>query len=66
MKKKEEWIHHITFAVNNIEEKLRHAEKKGLKLIDVVPRKGAEGFEIAFLHPKSTGGVLIEICDNKQ
>ncbi len=64
--KKGEGIHHIAFAVRDIEEKLRHAEKEGVKLIDAIPRKGAEGLEIAFLHPKSTGGVLIEICEDKQ
>jgi len=63
--KKGEGIHHIAFAVNNIDEQLKHAEKKGVRLIDVIPRKGAEGLEIAFLHPGSTGGVLIELCENK-
>src|SRR5512140_19575 len=63
IEKKGEGIHHIAFAVRDIEEKLRHAEKEGVRLIDSMPRKGAEGLEIAFLHPKSTGGVLIEICE---
>jgi methylmalonyl-CoA/ethylmalonyl-CoA epimerase len=64
--KRGEGIHHIAFAVKNLEEKLRQAEKEGVTLIDATPRKGAEGLEIAFLHPKSTGGVLIEVCEDKQ
>ena len=63
---KGEGIHHIAFAVEKIEELLVHAEKMGVKLIDSIPRKGAEGLDIAFLHPKSTSGVLIEICENKK
>jgi methylmalonyl-CoA/ethylmalonyl-CoA epimerase len=63
IEKKGEGIHHI--AVNNIDAQLKHAEKEGVKLIDVNPRKGAEGLNIAFLHPRSTGGVLIELCENR-
>jgi len=65
IEKKGEGIHHIAFAVDNIEDQLLHAEKSGVKLIDSTPRKGAEGLDIAFLHPRSTSGVLIEICENK-
>ena len=65
IEKKGEGIHHIAFAVNNIDAQLKHAEKEGVKLIDVISRKGAEGLEIAFLHPRSTGGVLIELCENR-
>ncbi len=65
IEKRGEGIHHIAFAVNNIDDQLRHAEKEGVKLIDFNPRKGAEGLDIAFLHPKSTGGVLIELCEHK-
>lgn len=64
IEKKGEGIHHIAFAVKNIEEKLKHASDSGVKLIDSTPRKGAEGLDIAFLHPKSTAGILIEICEN--
>lgn len=60
-----EGIHHIAFAVNDIEKQLKHAEEIGIRLIDARPRKGAEGLDIAFLHPKSTSGVLIEICEDK-
>jgi len=63
--KRGEGVHHIAFAVKHIGEKLKNAEKNGIALIDRVPRKGAEGLDIAFLHPKSTGGVLIEICEGK-
>ena len=56
-------VHHIAFAVNGIEETLVAVEKNGIQLIDSKPRKGAEGLDIAFLHPKSTGGVLTELCE---
>lgn len=62
IEKRGEGIHHIAFAVNNIDEQLKHADREGVRLIDSNPRKGAEGLDIAFLHPKSTGGVLIELC----
>jgi methylmalonyl-CoA/ethylmalonyl-CoA epimerase len=66
IEKKGEGIHHIAFAVENIEEGLIEAEKSGIRLIDSIPRKGADGLDIAFLHPKSTAGVLIEVCENKK
>lgn len=65
IEKKGEGIHHIAFAVKNIEDQLVNAEYHGVKLIDSVPRKGAEGLDIAFLHPRSASGVLIELCENK-
>ncbi len=65
LEKRGEGIHHIAFAVENIEERLREAEAAGIKLIDTVPRQGAEGLSIAFLHPKSTLGVLTELCEDK-
>jgi methylmalonyl-CoA/ethylmalonyl-CoA epimerase len=58
-------MHHMAFAVENIEEKLKEAEEKGVRLIDKTPRNGAEGLSIAFLHPKSTNGVLTELCEDK-
>lgn len=58
-------VHHIAYAVENIEEALAEAEAKGIRLIDKTPRKGAEGLTIAFLHPKSTEGVLTELCEDK-
>jgi len=66
IEKRGEGIHHIAFAVKNISEQLKQAEEKGVKLIDIVPRKGAEGLDIAFIHPKSASGVLIEICEDKR
>jgi methylmalonyl-CoA/ethylmalonyl-CoA epimerase len=66
IEKRGEGIHHIAFAVRNISEQLKQAEEKGVKLIDTVPRKGAEGLDIAFIHPKSASGVLIEICEDKK
>ncbi len=65
IEKRGEGVHHIAFAVTNIEKQLKHAERAGIKLIDANPRKGAEGLDVAFLHPKSTGGVLFEICEEK-
>jgi methylmalonyl-CoA/ethylmalonyl-CoA epimerase len=65
IEKKGEGIHHMAFAVKNIEDQLKHAEDKGIRLIDKAPRKGAEGLNIAFLHPKSTFGVLTELCEDK-
>jgi len=63
--KKGEGIHHIAFAVTGLEEGLKHVENNGIRLIDSNPRKGAEGLDIAFLHPGSTAGVLIELCEHK-
>jgi len=56
-----EGVHHITLKVRNIEAVLQELRNKGLRLIDEKPRKGAEGSKIAFIHPKSTGNVLIEL-----
>ncbi len=63
LEKKGEGIHHIAFAVENATEALAEAEAQGIALIDKVSRKGAEGMNIGFLHPKSTHGVLIEFCN---
>lgn len=63
IEKKGEGMHHIAFAVNEIEKSLKNLEDKGIKLIDKVPRKGAEGLDIAFIHPGSANGVLIELCE---
>lgn len=59
-----EGVHHIAFAVENLQEKLDKAAEKGVRLIDKTPRKGAEGLNIAFLHPKFTLGVLTELCED--
>jgi methylmalonyl-CoA epimerase len=55
-------LHHTAYRVDDIVEKLAELRAKGVRLIDQTPRKGAHGNTIAFLHPKSTGGVLIELC----
>lgn len=60
-----EGVHHLAYAVENIEECLKEAGESGIRLIDQQPRKGAEGLHIAFLHPKSTAGVLTEFCEKK-
>lgn len=65
VEKKGEGIHHIAFAVNNIEQSLKTVEEKGVRLIDKTPRMGAEGLHIGFLHPKSTFGTLTEFCEKK-
>jgi len=62
IEKKGEGIHHIAFAMEDVAGALAEAAGKGVRLIDKVPRKGAEGLHIGFLHPKSTGGVLTEFC----
>jgi len=59
---KGEGVHHIAFAVSNVADALAEVEAKGVRLIDQEPRSGAEGLSIAFLHPKSTGSVLTELC----
>ena len=63
LEKKGEGIHHIAFAVEGgLQLALDQAAEQGIQLIDKAPRKGAEGLNIAFLHPKSTHGVLTELC----
>ena len=61
--KKGEGIQHVAFRVENIEEALEELKQKGVSLIDERPRIGAGGAKIAFIHPKSTNGVLIELCE---
>jgi methylmalonyl-CoA/ethylmalonyl-CoA epimerase len=63
IEKKGEGIHHLAFAVEGLQESLNILAEKGINLIDKSPRKGAEGLNIAFLHPKSTFGVLTELCE---
>ncbi|MEX0986937.1 MAG: methylmalonyl-CoA epimerase [Bacteroidales bacterium] len=62
IEKKGPGIHHIAFAVPDVNEALKAVEEKGVKLIDREGRSGAEGLRIGFLHPKSTFGVLTEFC----
>ncbi|NMA91499.1 MAG: methylmalonyl-CoA epimerase [Firmicutes bacterium] len=58
-----EGIQHIAFRVENLEESLGRLKSKGVRLIDEKPRRGAGGARVAFIHPKSTCGVLIELCE---
>jgi methylmalonyl-CoA/ethylmalonyl-CoA epimerase len=63
IEKKGQGIQHIAFQVENIEAALQELKDKGIQLIDQIPRRGAGGAKIAFLHPKATGGVLVELCE---
>lgn len=65
IEKKGQGVQHIAFRVENIEKALEEMKEKGIRLIDEKPRYGAGGARIAFLHPKSTNGVLIELCERK-
>lgn len=65
LEKRGQGVHHMAFAVNDLEKNLAEAKENGVRLIDEKPRKGAEGLDIAFLHPKSTLGVLTEFCEDK-
>ena len=58
-------IHHIAFGVNSIEERIHELKTNGIRMIDEQPRIGAGGASIAFIHPKSTGSVLLELCERK-
>lgn len=62
IEKKGQGVHHIAFAVEDVNDALKDVEEKGVLLIDKTCRKGAEGLNIGFLHPKSTMGVLTELC----
>lgn len=65
IEKKGPGIHHLAFAVDNVNQALNDMAGKGVQLIDKTSRKGAEGLNIGFLHPKSTLGVLTELCSDK-
>jgi len=64
IEKKGPGVHHLAFAVDNLNESLQEISEKGVQLIDKTGRKGAEGLNIGFLHPKSTLGVLTELCEH--
>jgi methylmalonyl-CoA/ethylmalonyl-CoA epimerase len=63
IEKRGEGIHHIAYATKGLDSSLTELKKKGIKLIDEKPRPGAEGLNIAFIHPKATYGVLTELCE---
>ncbi|MDX9908023.1 MAG: methylmalonyl-CoA epimerase [Bacteroidales bacterium] len=62
LEKRGQGVHHIAYAVDDVDSSLNELENKGIRLIDRESRKGAEGLNIGFLHPKSTLGVLTELC----
>ena len=64
IERKGQGMHHLAFAVEGLQETLNEVKEKGVRLIDEKPRSGAEGLIIAFLHPKSTHGVLTELCED--
>ena len=65
IEKKGEGVHHIAFAVNELEKQLDDARAQGIRLVNEKSEKGAEGLDIAFIHPRSASGVLIELCEDK-
>lgn len=63
LEKKGEGIHHLAYDVEGIQQTLENLQSEGVRLIDQSPRRGAHGKRIAFIHPKSTFGVLTELCE---
>ena len=64
--KKGSGMHHIALVVDHLQPALDYLQERGIELIDEKPRFGAEGLSIAFIHPKSTGGILVELCEKKK
>ena len=62
LEKKGEGIHHVAFAVENLENEMERLEGEGFVILPGFPKKGADNKRVAFLHPKGTGGVLVELC----
>jgi len=62
--KKGEGIHHIAFEVDSIEEEIQRLKKEGFIVLNEIPKKGADNKLVVFLHPKTTNGVLIELCQS--
>ena len=62
LEKKGEGIHHIAFAVDDIRKEMQRLEEKGFRLLNAEPKRGADNKLVAFVHPKSSNGVLIELC----
>lgn len=56
-------LHHLAFQVDDVAEALSRLKEKGVRLVDETPKRGGRGNKIAFVHPKSTGGVLVELCE---
>jgi len=66
IEKRGEGIHHLAFATSNIEQEISNKKSDGFQLLSDVPKDGADNKSIAFIHPKTTNGVLIEICQDKK
>ncbi len=64
IEKKGEGIHHIAFAVNDIENEIKRLKEEGFTVLNETPKKGADNKLVAFIHPKTTNGVLIELCQD--
>lgn len=64
IEKRGEGIHHLAFAVEDIKAEIHRLEKEGFKLINTAPKKGADNKLVAFMHPKSANGVLVELCQD--
>ncbi|OYX83179.1 MAG: methylmalonyl-CoA epimerase [Flavobacteriales bacterium 32-34-25] len=64
IKKRGEGIHHIAFEVENIQEEIQRLQKEGFVVLNEIPKKGADNKLVVFLHPKTTNGVLIELCQS--
>lgn len=65
IEKKGEGIHHIAYEVDNIDNEMERLKKEGFELINIQPKDGADNKRICFLHPKTTNGVLVELCEEK-
>lgn len=65
IQKRGKGIHHIAFGVENIYEEMKRLESEGFELLNTEPKEGADGKLVCFLHPKTTSGVLVEICQDK-
>ncbi|MCM3766459.1 methylmalonyl-CoA epimerase [Neobacillus niacini] len=65
IEKRGEGIHHVALGVESIEERIADMREQGIRMIDEAPRPGAGGADIAFMHPKSAHGVLVELCEKK-
>jgi methylmalonyl-CoA/ethylmalonyl-CoA epimerase len=63
---KGEGIHHIAYEVDDIEEEMRRLRKEGFELLSDLPKDGADNKRICFLHPRSTNGVLVELCEERK
>ncbi|OLN23301.1 methylmalonyl-CoA epimerase [Domibacillus antri] len=66
IEKRGQGIHHIAYSVQNIEDRITEMKERGIQMINETAKPGAGGAQVAFMHPKSTGGVLMELCEKKE